>query len=92
MKHPQEEDSPIPNGATNGTTVNGDSSELKDNVGVYTDPEHKLWTSPAEPDVKNVLDGSTLKPGEVTIGIKNTGICGYTTTPSLLSPNRSRLQ
>ena len=50
---------------------------MKANIGVYTNPGHDLWTAPAKPDVRNVLDGSSLKPGEVTIGIKNTGICGY---------------
>ncbi|KAF7509844.1 N-terminal acetyltransferase A complex catalytic subunit ard1 [Endocarpon pusillum] len=55
---------------------NRDTSNMKPNIGVYTNPAHDLWGAPAEPDVEHVLDGSTLKPGEVTIEIKNTGICG----------------
>jgi L-iditol 2-dehydrogenase len=48
----------------------------KPNIGVYTNPEHKLWVGPAEPSVESVATGEDLKPGEVTIGIKSTGICG----------------
>lgn len=73
-------DPSIPNGTTNGTMANGDSHKMKNNVGVYTNPRHDLWTAPAEPDVEHALDGWTLKAGEVTIGIKNTGMCGYYTT------------
>ncbi|EON66899.1 L-iditol 2-dehydrogenase [Coniosporium apollinis CBS 100218] len=65
--------------STNGTAaVNGTylPEELRLNVGVYTNPEHALWISPAEPNVEDVRHGTSLKPGEVTIAIKNTGICG----------------
>jgi hypothetical protein len=48
----------------------------KANIGVYTNPEHALWVGPAEPSLESVETGANLKPGEVTIGIKSTGICG----------------
>lgn len=46
------------------------------NIGVYTNPEHKLWVGEAQPSLESVQSGSDLKEGEVTIGIKSTGICG----------------
>jgi threonine dehydrogenase-like Zn-dependent dehydrogenase len=49
----------------------------KANIGVYTNPEHKLWVAAAEPSLESVEKGDSLKPGEVTVGIKSTGICGY---------------
>jgi L-iditol 2-dehydrogenase len=49
----------------------------KENIGVYTNPEHHLWVAEAEPSLESVEKGSGLKAGEVTIGIKSTGICGY---------------
>jgi L-iditol 2-dehydrogenase len=48
----------------------------KANIGVFTNPAHNLWIAPAEPSVDSLLQGETLKPGEVTVGIKSTGICG----------------
>lgn len=48
----------------------------KANIGVYTNPAHELWVGPAEPSVESVEQGDSLKPGEVTVGIKSTGICG----------------
>jgi L-iditol 2-dehydrogenase len=48
----------------------------KANIGVYTNPEHKLWVAEASPSVDSIEKGENLKPGEVTIGIKSTGICG----------------
>ena len=51
------------------------ASELP-NIGVYTNPEHKLWIAEAEPSLESVQAGTDLKAGEVTIGIKSTGICG----------------
>ncbi|CZS99114.1 hypothetical protein WAI453_008367 [Rhynchosporium graminicola] len=48
----------------------------KPNIGVYTNPEHDLWVAPAEPSLESVQNGESLKVGEVTIGIKSTGICG----------------
>ncbi len=48
----------------------------KANIGVYTNPEHELWVAEAKPSLAEVEKGDTLKPGEVTVGIKSTGICG----------------
>ena len=49
----------------------------KPNVGVYTDPAHKLWVADSSPSLEEVKAGESLKEGEVTVGIKSTGICGY---------------
>ena len=49
----------------------------KPNIGVYTDPAHKLWVDESGPSLEEVKKGESLKPGEVTVGIKSTGICGY---------------
>ena len=48
----------------------------KSNVGVYTNPAHELWIAEAKPSLEEVEKGEGLKEGEVTIGIKSTGICG----------------
>ncbi|KAI3322729.1 GroES-like protein [Xylariaceae sp. AK1471] len=48
----------------------------KANIGIFTNPKHDLWISETEPRVESVQSGDALKPGEVTIGIKSTGICG----------------
>jgi L-iditol 2-dehydrogenase len=48
----------------------------KANIGVYTNPAHDLWIAEAEPSLESIGKGDSLKPGEVTIGIKSTGICG----------------
>jgi hypothetical protein len=48
----------------------------KPNIGVYTNPEHKLWVGEAQPSLESVQKGEGLKEGEVTIAIKSTGICG----------------
>ncbi|KAF4125108.1 L-iditol 2-dehydrogenase [Geosmithia morbida] len=48
-------------------------SQLKPNIGVYTNPKHDLWLNAAEPTAENVKSGSDLKPGEVTIAIRSTG-------------------
>jgi L-iditol 2-dehydrogenase len=58
--------------SSTATEVNAE----KPNIGVYTNPGHDLWVAPAEPSVESLQSGSTLKPGEVTIAIKSTGICG----------------
>ncbi|KAK5992824.1 L-arabinitol 4-dehydrogenase [Cladobotryum mycophilum] len=52
------------------------SGAAKPNIGVYTNPNHDLWISPAEPSLDSVKTGSELKPGEVTIAVRSTGICG----------------
>ncbi|KAI1137225.1 GroES-like protein [Hypoxylon sp. FL0543] len=48
----------------------------KANIGVFTNPAHKLWINETEPTVEDVQKGESLKPGEVTVAIKSTGICG----------------
>lgn len=48
----------------------------KKNIGVYTNPAHDLWVADAVPSLEDVEKGNTLKVGEVTVGIKSTGICG----------------
>lgn len=49
----------------------------KANIGVYTNPAHELWVAEAQPSLESVEKGDTLKVGEVTVGIKSTGICGW---------------
>ncbi|CAL3972122.1 unnamed protein product [Diplocarpon coronariae] len=53
-----------------------DKSLLKPNIGVYTNPAHELWVADALPSLESVQKGDALKEGEVTVGIKSTGICG----------------
>jgi L-iditol 2-dehydrogenase len=48
----------------------------KKNIGVYTNPEHELWVADATPSLEDVEKGTGLNVGEVTVGIKSTGICG----------------
>jgi L-iditol 2-dehydrogenase len=52
------------------------SSPSKPNIGVYTNPKHDLWVAGVEPSLETVQRGEGLRPGEVTIAIKSTGICG----------------
>lgn len=61
----------------------------KPNVGVFTNPEHKLWVGEARPDLGTVKEGKELKEGEVTIGVRTTGICGFVET--ILCPYLSSL-
>ncbi|KAA1477514.1 GroES-like protein [Dentipellis sp. KUC8613] len=49
---------------------------VKENIGVYTNPEHKLWIAPAAPSIDEIKSGDALAPGEVVVEIKSTGICG----------------
>lgn len=49
----------------------------KANIGVFTNPKHDLWIADAKPTLEEVHEGSTLKPGEVTVEVRSTGICGY---------------
>ncbi|PGH26491.1 hypothetical protein AJ80_01805 [Polytolypa hystricis UAMH7299] len=47
------------------------------NIGVYTNPNHDLWIADATPSLEDVQKGGEdLKPGEVTIEVRSTGICG----------------
>jgi len=48
----------------------------KSNIGVFTNPDHDLWVGEAQPSLQSVERGDSLVPGEVTVGIKSTGICG----------------
>ncbi|KAI4647459.1 hypothetical protein J4E90_004456 [Alternaria incomplexa] len=67
--------------ATNGVSkANGNGTDVqfssKANIGVYTNPAHDLWVAEAEPSLEVVQRGGDLKPGEVLINVKSTGICG----------------
>jgi L-iditol 2-dehydrogenase len=53
-----------------------DVKPSKANIGVFTNPAHDLWITETEPTVESVQTGDSLKPGEVTVAIKSTGICG----------------
>ncbi|KAH9863661.1 hypothetical protein J1614_009593 [Plenodomus biglobosus] len=48
----------------------------KANIGVYTNPAHDLWVAEADPSLEEVQNGGDLKPGEVLVNVKSTGICG----------------
>lgn len=66
---------------TNGTNgVNGGGAKAaatKSNIGVYTNPAHDLWINEAEPALESVKKGADdLLPGQVTIAVRSTGICG----------------
>ena len=50
--------------------------ESEPNVGVFTDPTHRLWVAEAEPKLEALQKDQELKVDEVTIGIHSTGICG----------------
>ena len=49
---------------------------MSTNRGVYTNTSHDLYVADAEPLADTILSGSTLEPGEVTVAIKSSGICG----------------
>lgn len=53
------------------------TASLKPNIGVYTNPSHDLWINEAGPSAESVKAGTDLKPGQVTIAVRSTGICGY---------------
>jgi hypothetical protein len=55
-------------------------------MGVYTNPNHDLWIDSATPSAEGLEIGSSLAPGEVSVGIKSTGICGLV-TPSNTTRN-----
>ena len=48
----------------------------KANIGVFTNPTHDLWVADTEPSLDTVKNCEGLKEGEVTIGVRSTGICG----------------
>lgn len=58
------------------TTVTTTATSSKANIGVYTNPAHDLWVADALPSQADVEKGEGLQPGEVTVAIKSTGICG----------------
>jgi L-iditol 2-dehydrogenase len=62
--------------SSNMATTLIDRSLTTPNIGVYTDPEHNLYIADAKPSLEDVLDGSSLEHGEVTVAIKCSGICG----------------
>lgn len=51
----------------------------KPNIGVFTNPEHKIWVEETTPNADNLKQskGDNLPEGWVTVAIKSTGICGY---------------
>ena len=53
----------------------------KPNIGVFTNPAHELWIAESEPSLEAIKKGGALKEGEVTIGVRSTGICGFTSLP-----------
>ncbi|KAI9932222.1 hypothetical protein ASPWEDRAFT_39911 [Aspergillus wentii DTO 134E9] len=48
----------------------------KANIGVFTNPNHDLWIAESKPSVEEIKSGQSLKPGEVTVEVRSTGICG----------------
>lgn len=46
------------------------------NIGVHIDGEHNLYIADAAPTLEEVKSGESLEPGEVTVAIKSSGICG----------------
>lgn len=58
------------------TTTTTTVAPSKANIGVYTNPAHDLWVADASPSQQEVEQGESLQPGEVTVAIKSTGICG----------------
>lgn len=59
----------------------------KPNIGVFTNPEHKLWIEETTPNLNALKEkkGEDLPEGWVTVAIKSTGICGSESPVS--SPN-----
>jgi L-iditol 2-dehydrogenase len=62
---------------------NGTAAVSKPNIGVFTNPKHDLWISDASPGVEEVQKGEGLGPGEVTVAVRSTGICGQVASLSL---------
>lgn len=56
--------------------MGGTVQQTKPNIGVFTNPNHDLWISEAEPTLESVQKGEGLREGQVTIAIRSTGICG----------------
>lgn len=66
-----------PSAVDDAPKARGAAISVKPNIGVFTNPKHDLWISEAEPSADAVKSGADLKPGEVTIAVRSTGICGY---------------
>lgn len=49
----------------------------KSNIGVFTNTKHDLWVAESQPSLQDVQSRNGLKPGEVTVEVRSTGICGY---------------
>lgn len=58
------------------TGIKNDAPSMKPNIGVYTNPSHDLWVDAAEPSAESAKSGAHLEPGQVTIAVRSTGICG----------------
>jgi hypothetical protein len=63
--------------AMSTTTTVTTVAPAKANIGVYTNPGHDLWVADAAPSKEDVEKGESLQPGEITVAVKSTGICGY---------------
>ena len=74
------------------STTMTEAKATKPNIGVYTNPAHDLWVAEASPTLEEVHKGEHLKPGEVTIAVKSTGICGYVPPTPPPPPPASPLQ
>lgn len=59
-----------------GNTMASATTVTKSNIGVYTNTKHDLWIAESCPAVEDVQSGRGLKPGEVTVQVRSTGICG----------------
>ena len=74
--------SPSPRSPTSYHTSNHNimaSATIVDqaNIGVFTNTKHDLWVADATPSLEDVKSSKGLKPGEVTVEVRSTGICGY---------------
>lgn len=54
------------------TTINFE----KPNIGVFTNTNHDLWVAESTPSLADVKTGKGLNPGQVTVEVRSTGICG----------------
>ncbi|KKA29157.1 hypothetical protein TD95_004028 [Thielaviopsis punctulata] len=66
--------SPIATESLNDPVVT--KTALKPNIGVWTNVAHDLKVVPCEPSAESVQAANDLLPGQVTVAIKSTGICG----------------
>lgn len=52
------------------------TQKMAPNVGIYIDSAHNLWLDDAKQNTEDAKTGDNVQPGEVTVAIKATGICG----------------